>query len=250
MNILVRYINKNGYLDNYIAQINHNIENEEHVRAVYQEVLQKYYDNIILIRGYIEDVTALKTTASKIETDKIAIDIKKKKLNYYTLREPAFGSIEECIKRNLSIEFIEVLGKYNPYNNNININLINPNSADDVYHLVLSEVRDIGIYTNVYRMNFIFDSDWSSNCDSCINGLAHVKNELVRMSKQLYVNDTSPVETSGNIISDLALHDTALLCNQIKLLLANAIQLSKIKDITIQNITDEFKGIDYGKATA
>lgn len=248
MNILVRYLNKDGYLVNYVAQINHNIDNPELVRNVYNEVVKKFADNIILIRGYIEDIPNLKTTANKIETNIIKLDIKKKNLTYYTLREPAFGSIEECIRRNLTIEFQEISAKFNPYGTSVTINLINVNSVDDVYNLVLSEVRDSGIYTYVYRLNFKFESDWSSTCDSCINGLAHVRSELDRISAQLYVNETSPVTTSGNIISDLIVHDATLLSDQIKLLLANAIKLSKIADFTIQNITDEFKGIDYGKA--
>lgn len=246
MNIVVRYINKDGFISNYIAQVKHGLNDPTIIKSAYENIITQYNENVLLIRGYVEDVLDLKKSASKLQTDKFSFDIKKKKLSYYELREPAFGSIDECIKRNLSIEFQELIGKYSPFGGGVNINLIGLNNADDVYYMALTEVRDIGLYTYVYKLNFTFLPDWSSTCDSCINGMAHVKNELQRISNQLFVNESSPVVTTGNIISDLVVSDSSLLKDQINILLANAIKISKIADFTITDVTDEFKGLNYG----
>lgn len=246
MNIIARYLNKDGYVKTYIAQVKHGLQDPKVVNAIYEDVIKSYNENIILIRGYTEDVVDYKSTSSKLESDKFKIDIKKRNLSYYELKEPAFGSIDECLKRNLSIDFQTLVAKYNPFGGGITVNLIDVNTSDDVYYLALTEVRDIGLYTYIYKLDFTFLPEWSSTCDSCINGMAHVKNELSRISNQLYVNSSSPITTSGNIISDLNISDSTLLKEQIKLLLSNAIQLSKIDDFTITNITDEFKSISYG----
>lgn len=249
MNILTRYVGKDGYIKTLAARITHDIKDHVQVQAFYNDVVKKYNDSILLIRGYIEDVHDLKTTATTFNSEKYYFNIKKHNLNFYQLREPAFGYAEECVKKNLILETQELLYKYTSYMQSVNINLVGINDNDDTYYLVLNEIRDTGLYSHVYKISFIFNSEWSSTCDSCQNGIAHLKYELDRISNQLYMSENNNFKTSGHIISDLELYDAALLKDQIRVLLANAIQLAKISDFEVVNITDEFKGIGNGEAT-
>lgn len=242
----MRYINKYGLVSTYVAQIKHDLQDPVVIKAAYDDIVSVYNNNIILIRGYIEDVVGLKKTASIIKTDKLHIVLNKKSFKYYELKEPAFGSVEECIKRNLHIDFQNLVAKYTPFSMSIAINLINVNTADDVYYLPLTEVTDNGLNTRVYELNFKFAQDWSSTCDSCTNGLAHIKNELGRISDHLYVSNDAGIKTNTAVISDLSVQDSNLLKAQIGILLANAIKTSKIADFTITDVTTNFKGIDYG----
>lgn len=249
MNILVRYIDRYGDLKTYSAKVKHDIKDVATLESIQTNVIDEYNNNIIIIRGYIEDVEEFKKTSTKLKTNKFHFDIKKRNLSYYELKEPAFGSIDECLKRNLSIDFQTIVNQFTPHYGNVNINLIKINDPDDNYHLILNEVRDIGLYTHVYKLDFTFEPDWSSTCDSCINGMAHLKHELQKISDQLYVNESSPITTSDNIISDLAINDSALLKDQISVLLSNAIKLAKISNFTVTDVSEGFKGIDYGEAT-
>lgn len=249
MNILTRYVDRNGYIKTLLAKINHDLKDDVHIQAFYNNILSKYNDNILLIRGFIEDVVDLKHTATTFNTEQYHFNIKKHNLKFYQLREPAFGSVEECIKRNIILETQELLHKYTSYMPIVNINLLPVNETNDVYHLVLNEIRDIGLYTHVYKISFMFNPEWSATCDTCQNGMAHLKHELDKISDQLYMIEPNNFKTVGNIISDLQITDSALLKDQISVLLSNAINLAKISEFQILNITDEFKGIDHGKAT-
>lgn len=249
MNILTRYVDRDGYIKTLVAKINHDLKDETHIQAFYNDILKNYNDSTLLIRGYIEDVIDLKTTATTFNSEKYSFNIKKHNLKFYQLREPAFGSVEECVKKNLALESQEMLYKYTSYMPFVNINLVNINDNDDTYYLVLNEIRDIGIYSHVHKISFIFNSEWSSTCDSCQNGIAHLKHELDKISNQLYMIEPNNFKTTGNIVSDLQVTDSALLKEQINILLTNAIQLAKISHFEITNVTDEFKGLDYGKAT-
>lgn len=249
MNILTRYVDRDGYIKTLAARITHDLKDHVHIQAFYNDVVKKYNDSTLLIRGFIEEVEDLKTTATTFSSNKYYFNIKKHNLNFHQLREPAFGYAEECVKKNIILETQELLYKYTSYMPIVNINFVGINDNDDTYHLVLNEVRDSGLYSHVYKISFIFNSDWSSTCDSCQNGMAHLKHELDRISKQLYMNENNNFKTSGHIVTDLELYDAALLKDQIRVLLANAIQLSKISDFEVVNITDEFKGYDNGEAT-
>ena len=188
MNIVARYIDKDGYVKTYVAQVKHGLQDPKTINAAYEEIIRLYNENIILIRGYTEDIDSFKKSSVSLQTDKFSINIGKRNLSYNELKEPAFGSVGECIKRNLTIDFQALVGRYNPFGGNIVINLIDVNTADDVHYIFLTEVRDIGLYTYVYKLDFTFTPEWSSTCDTCINGMAHIKSELERISNQLNVS--------------------------------------------------------------
>lgn len=249
MNILTRYVDKDGYIKTFTAKINHDLKDHTHIQAFYNDVLQNYNESVLLIRGYIEDVVDLKHTATTFTSEKYHFNIKKHNLKFYQLREPAFGSVEECIKRNIILETQEMLYKYTSYMPIVNMNFVPINESNDHYNLVLNEIKEIGIYSHMYKLSFMFNPEWSSNCDSCQNGMAHLKHELDKVSNQLYMIEPNNFKTSGYIVTDLQINDSTLLKSQFSVLLSNAIQLAKISDFNILNITDEFKGIDHGKAT-
>lgn len=226
------YINDEGYIKNLRYKISHNITNADQLRIFENIILPKYNDNVLIIRG-ISEYGLLNATLSNLKTTQFDITLPTNGFNFINLPEPAFGSAQECVSTNLSLETQIECQKIQSYFDGIRIKLIPEDVSVDSAIILLNEVRSNGIYQHVYELTFSFADDWSSTCDTCKTGMQYLTNELTKFSNELYIVDGIG-EYSGRIINDLTVNNISVLKEQITLLLSNALTNARISDFTIK----------------
>lgn len=235
MIFISKYIDDVGNIKNLYYKVSHNIINELQVEIVQKNVLDKLKDSVMIIRG-ISDIGSLNVSNLNITTDSFSVTSNEPCFSYIKLPEPAFGSVLECVTQNLSLMAQQECYKVQSYFDNIRITLIPTDISHDSVNIILNEIRSNGIYSHMYTLNFSFNENWSSGCTECSNGMMHLRQELNKMSEQLYICDKSGFNISGKIIEDLKVNDKIALKEQIKVLLKNSLELSRVSNFEINDL--------------
>lgn len=236
MHIITKYINEEGYIRNIFYKISHNIINDAQIEILQKNVLNEMRDSIIILRG-ISDYTSLTCDGNKLYTDQYKIEFKNYPFKFLQMPEPAFGSAIECMTNNLSMFTQKECYKVQSFFDNIRIVMLPLDVQSDKFILVLNEIRSNGIYSHIYELSFGFDSNWTSTCQECQNGMLHLRQELSKLSDELYAdpNDKS-IYFEGKIITDFKVNDKNALKVQLMSILKNAFDLARISNIEINEL--------------
>ncbi len=232
MILAAKHINDQGFIETNLYKISHNITNRDQLKIFKNKILKEYNESILIARG-ISDFVPIITEKNKLKTESLEITLDQPNFTYLVMPEPAFGSVGECIAKNLSMTTQIECHKVQSYFESIQINLMPIDIKADSIMIGLSEIRSNGIFTHVYDLNFTFNEDWRAECHSCVQGMLYLRNELSKLMKELYISKNTNCEYNGKIISDLEVRNNVLLKNQINILLSNALQESKVLNFEI-----------------
>lgn len=235
MHIITKYIDEEGYVKNVFYKIYHNIINDVQVEILQKNVLDVINDSILILRG-ISDNSSLTCDGNKLYTEQYNIEFKNYPFKFIQFPEPAFGSAIECITNNLSMVTQKECYKVQSYFDNIRIALLPVEIHSDKCTLILNEIRSNGIYSHLYEINFAFDSNWTSTCLECQNGMLHLRQELSKLSDQLYIDNSDGISYNGKIISDFKVNDKIILKDQLLTILKNAFTLARVSNIEINDV--------------
>ena len=236
MILSTKYIDDQGFIKNLRYKISHNINSAEQLRVFKETILPSYNESVLILRG-VSDFVEIVTTPTVLQTEQYKVTLPNNGFSFKTLPEPAFGSPQECVTTNLTLQTQIECQKLQSYFDNIRIKLVPVDTKLDAVTLLLNEVRSNGIHTHQYELVFQFTDDWSSTCETCRTGLLYLQNELNKLSNELYVaRDTAEFE--GRIISDLTVNNISVLKEEIKLLLSNALTNARVQDFIINDLAN------------
>lgn len=236
MLINANYIDDLGNIKRITGKINHNITSDVQLSIFKENILKKINESLLVLRGISDFDQELKLTKKTLKTNLLSLKFNSGSYEHTILQEPAFGSPTECISRNLELMAQIECHKVQSYFENFRIKIIPLDIKNDSVYLPLTEIRSNGIKTTLYEFKFTFNSDWSATCNSCINGMLHLRNEFEKISNHLYMVPNNSIETEGHVITDLNVGNTDLLKEQIIILLSNALFEAKVQDFNIYEL--------------
>lgn len=230
------YLDEFGDIKQLVYKISHNITSDVQLAVFTEEVLKPINESILVLRGISDFDYSPELTKKKLKTKKLSIKYKTGGYDHIVLQEPAYGSPMECVNRNLELMTQIKCQKLQSYFESIKFNLLPLDQKSDSIYLSLTEVKSNGIITNLYEVKFVFNDHWSATCQSCINGMLHLRNEFNKVSNQLYVLPNENIDIDGVVINDLSINNSNLLKDQINILLSNALQEAKVENFEIHEV--------------
>lgn len=230
------YLDEFGDIRQLVYKVSHNITSDMQLAVFVEEVLKPINESLLVIRGISDFDYSPELTKKKLKSKKLSIKYKSGGYDHIVLQEPAYGSPMECVNRNIELMTQIKCQKLQSYFESIKFNLMPLDQKSDSIYLSLTEIKSNGIITNLYEVNFKFNGEWSSTCQSCVNGMLHLRNEFNKVSNQLYILPNENIEADGAIISDLNVNNTDLLKDQISILLSNALLEAKVDNFEIIDV--------------
>lgn len=227
------YLDEFGDIKQLVYKISHNITSDVQLAVFTEEVLKPINESILVLRGISDFDYSPELTKKKLISKKLSIKYKSGGYDHIILQEPAYGSPMECVNRNLELMTQIKCQKLQSYFESIKFNLLPFDQKSDSIYLSLTEIKSNGIITNLYEVKFKFNGEWSSTCQSCINGMLHLRNEFKKVSDQLYMLPNETINAEGAIIGDLNVNNPNLLKDQISILLSNALLEAKVDNFEI-----------------
>ena len=198
-----KYLDEFGDIKQLVYKISHNITSDVQLAVFTEEVLKPINESILVLRGISDFDYSPELTKKKLISKKLSIKYKSGGYDHIILQEPAYGSPMECVNRNLELMTQIKCQKLQSYFESIKFNLMPLDQKSDSIYLSLTEIKSNGIITNLYEVNFKFNGEWSPTCQTCINGMLHLRNEFKKVSDQLYMLPNETINAEGAIIGDL-----------------------------------------------
>lgn len=244
MNFIGKYISSSGELKLFSYKITHTFSNLEIKKLFVDKVLKPLSDSIIIIRDESDFYTGLITTPSRVKTERFDVELDTYAFEYIQFPIPSFGGISECIKNNLNMMTQLECSQSNLFIENTNINILPMDNIHDSMDLPLNRIMSGGIKTYVYRISFVFESSWSVDCNECASNMSYLRNELGKLSSELFVEAENPFTYSGQIISDFDLSSTEIIKTQIMSMFEHTLSLAKVSEIKVSDVTNDVRGYE------
>lgn len=244
MNFLGKYITKEGKVKSLLYKVSHNIENPALKHVFIENVLKPISHSIMIIRDESDLFDDGIQTASRLKTQLFDIDIEKDGFEYIKMPIPSFGGVMESINSNVNI-MTQIQGnKALSYIDSTSIKLIPLDDSVDSTYMIINTVTNNGLSTNVYQLQFKFDSTWSTTCPECSSSMTYLKNEIVKISDEIFCNKNAPFKVEGNVVADFLIDSVDIVKTQLKSILNTSFNNARVEDFNVVDVTNTIGNYD------